>query len=116
MLRKNFFSPEELIAIVKDFRNAGLEPREVAMMAFSEKMSREAHSISREDVAELRSHGFSDEEILDIALTAAARNFYSKLLDALGAEPDADYLNLEADLREALAVGRPFGGGSRDQQ
>ena len=50
----------------------------------------------------------SDAEILDVILAAAARNFFSKILDATGAEPDAVYLDLEPQLREALVKGRAF--------
>lgn len=109
MLRANFFSAEQLEAIVRDFRNAGLEPAEVAMMAFAQKVTLHAHEVTPQDIADLRGHGFSDAEILDIALAAAARNFYSKVLDAIGAEPDEVYLKLEEGLRRALTVGRPFG-------
>jgi hypothetical protein len=59
----------------------------------------------------LRAYGLSDAEILDIVLTAAARTFFSKVLDALGAEPDAVYLNMAQELRQALTVGRSFGDG-----
>ncbi|MFZ1043031.1 MAG: hypothetical protein WCA79_16385 [Anaerolineales bacterium] len=52
---------------------------------------------------ELRHDGFSDEEILDIVLSAAARSLYTKVLDSLGAEPDDAYLELEPELRVALA-------------
>lgn len=41
-------------------------------------------------------------------ILAAWRNFFSKLLDAVGAEPDAAYQELESALREALTVGRAF--------
>ena len=68
-----------------------------------------AYKVTQKDIDELRSHGFSDAEILDVALTATARNFFSKTLDAVGAEPDPEYLKLENSLREVLAVGRPFG-------
>jgi alkylhydroperoxidase family enzyme len=54
-------------------------------------------------------HGFSDAEILDIALAAAARSFLSKVLDAVGAEPDGWFMDLQPELRQALSVGRPFG-------
>jgi len=40
---------------------------------------------------------------------AAARNIFSRVLGAVGAEPDPEYLDLDAGLRQALAVGRPFG-------
>ena len=109
MLSNNLFTPEQVRAIVQDFRNAGLEPAEVAMLAFIEKVIHDAHHISPEDIDELRSYGFSDEEILDITLAAAARSFFAKVLDAMGAEPDDVYMKLEEGLRETLSVGRPFG-------
>jgi hypothetical protein len=62
-----------------------------------------------QDIEELRGHDFSDTEILDSALVAAARNFFSKVLDAVGTEPDAQFLSPEENLRKTLAVGRQFG-------
>jgi len=78
------------------------------MMAYAEKIARNAYKVTPEDVDGLRAHGFSDAEILDIALTAAARSFLSKVLDAVGAEPDDWFMDLEPELRLALTVGRPF--------
>ena len=43
-----------------------------------------------------------------LLLAAAARCFFSRTLDALGALPDASYSDLDADLRAALVVGRPI--------
>ena len=43
-----------------------------------------------------------------MVLTVTARNFMSKTLDALGAEPDDALMDLEPELREALVIGRPF--------
>jgi len=77
-------------------------------MSFAEKITLQAHGVTPEDVEGLRRHGLTDTEILDIVLAASARNFFSKVLDAVGAEPDAAYLDLEPELREALARGRPF--------
>ena len=108
MLRKNLFSAEQIIAIVKDYRQAGLDPAEVAMMNFVQKIIRHAHTIKSEDVDDLRVFGLSDAEILDIVLATTLRAFWSKTLDAIGAEPDDAYLALEPELREALSLGRPF--------
>ena len=58
--------------------------------------------------AELRELGLSDAEIFDIAAAAAARCFFSKTLDALGVQPDAEYAALAPELREALVTGRPI--------
>lgn len=76
-------------------------------MAFAERIARDASSITASDVEGLRAHGFTDAEIFDVAAAAAARCFFSKLLDALGAEPDSAYLELEDDLRRRLTPGRP---------
>lgn len=108
LLRKNFFSADQLIAIVKDFRNAGLPPEEVAMMIFAQKLTTQAYQVSEHDIDELRKHSLSDEEILDVVLASAARNFFSKTLDALGAKPDEAYLELEPELLQVLTLGRPF--------
>ena len=48
----------------------------------------------------------------DITTTATARCFFSKTLDALGAEPDEVYLTLEKELRQTLTIGRPISGQS----
>ena len=41
------------------------------------------------------------------AAAAAARCFFSGLLDALGVRADASYRELDPALRDALTVGRP---------
>ncbi len=107
ILREKFFSPEQLARIARDYGAApDLTPAEVAMMAYAEQIARDATAITQADVDALRERGFTDEEIFDIAATATARCFFSKLLDALGAEPDAVYGDLEEELRHELVVGR----------
>jgi uncharacterized peroxidase-related enzyme len=101
------FTDDQVAAVARDFRTAGLPPEEVAMLAYAEKLTLDAGSITAEDVDELRRHGFSDEEIIDIALTAAYRNMQSRLYDALGAKPPgAEELKLEAALHRELTKGR----------
>jgi uncharacterized peroxidase-related enzyme len=109
VLRSRFFSATQVEAIVQDFRHAGLEPAEVAMLAYAEKIILHAYKVTPEEIDGLRAHGFSDADILDIALTAAARSFISKMIDAVGAEPDEKYMEVEPALRQTLTVGRPFG-------
>jgi uncharacterized peroxidase-related enzyme len=108
VLRSTLFSADEVEAIARDYRTAGLTPAEVAMMSLAQKVTLNAYQVSAEDIEALRHHGFSDEEILDIVLTAAAQSFFSEVLDALGAEPNRAYSELPPELREALAIGRPF--------
>ena len=108
ILVSKFFSAEQVEALTRDYHHAGLEPAEVAMMAYAEKIARHAYKVTPEDIDGLRAHGFSDTDILDVALTAAARSFLSKVLDAIGVEPDDWFMDLEPELRQALTVGRPF--------
>ena len=72
------------------------------MLDFAEKVVLEADRISESDVAGLRGHGFSDEEIFDVAAAAAARCFYTKVLGATGTEPDDGLSDLQSALAEAV--------------
>jgi uncharacterized peroxidase-related enzyme len=85
-----------------------LDERDRAVMAFAEKIVDDASSVTQSDVDGLRALGLSEEDVVDVAAAAAARCFFSKLLDSLGIEPDASYAALDPSLREALVVGRPI--------
>jgi uncharacterized peroxidase-related enzyme len=107
VLAEKVFDPAAVTAIAKGTPEAPLEPRERAMMAFAEKVALHAERIAAADVDGLRAHGYRDEEIFDVAAAAAARCFFSKILDALGVEADSAFNDLDPAMREALTVGRP---------
>ena len=109
VLTTRFMEPEALRAIVADHRNSGLDEVDVAVMDLAEKVADDATSVTQADIDRLRELGLTDPEILDIVLAAAARCFFSKVLDGVGALPDREYEDkLEPGLREALTVGRPI--------
>jgi uncharacterized peroxidase-related enzyme len=110
LLRSKLVTDSQLEAIARDYRQAGLTPAEVAIMAFAEKVTSHANSVTAEDIEALRRHGLSDTEIFDVVLTAAARCFFSKVLDAVGVTPDEAFMDLDESLRRVLAVGRQIGG------
>jgi alkylhydroperoxidase family enzyme len=95
-----------VLAVQRDFRNAGLPEREVAMLAYAEKIARNAAEVGEADIAALREAGFSDLEICDIAVCASFRCFVSRFFDAVGADPDAVYLDPDPEFREAMTVGK----------
>jgi uncharacterized peroxidase-related enzyme len=107
ILADEFLGPDAVRGVA-DGDGAGLDPRDRAVMGLADQVVEDATAISREDVDGLRSLGLSDEEILGVVLAAAARCFFSKALDALGAEPDHKYADLDPALRDALTVGRPI--------
>ncbi|HKD94017.1 MAG TPA: hypothetical protein VKB43_04830 [Gaiellaceae bacterium] len=88
----------------------GLDDADRAIMAFAEQVVADATAITAEDVEELHRQGLSDGEIFDVVLAATIRCFFSKTLDALGVQPDADYAELDPAFRDALTVGRPIAG------
>jgi uncharacterized peroxidase-related enzyme len=109
VLRDNFYDAARLREIVIDRHRAGLDPPDVAVMDFAERVTADAGSVTATDVAALRAHGLSDGEILDVALAAALRCFFSKVVDAMGVEPDAVYrTDLEPELREVLTEPGPL--------
>jgi uncharacterized peroxidase-related enzyme len=108
VLMANFLEPETLRALVDDYRTADLGPADLAVMELADKVVQDATSVTQADVDRLRTLGLTDGEILDVVLAAAARCFFSKTLDALGAQPDAKYSELDPDLRDTLTVGRPI--------
>ena len=91
----------QLLRIANDYRDAELSPAEVAMMEYAEKLSVDASTMTNADSQRLRDHGFSDREIVDITLAAAARNFYSRAIQALAAEVE-DVPGVSQALAEAL--------------
>ncbi|MCL7938722.1 hypothetical protein M8009_00180 [Halomonas sp. ATCH28] len=60
--------------------------------------------------------GSVDDEVFDIVAVAAARAFFTKVLDGLGAQADVAYRELAPELREALTVGRPIAGDDERQE
>jgi uncharacterized peroxidase-related enzyme len=104
VLADKFMGADEVAGLVTD---QPTDPVDRAVMGFARKVALGADQITQADVDHLRVLGLSDEDVLDVALAAAARCFFSKTLDATGTTPDSAYhALLPAGLREVLTVGR----------
>ena len=100
---------DDVLAIARGERPQSLSDAEVAMLDYARQIARDASRINYGHVEALKkTHGFSDAEIFDIAAIASARSFFTKILDALGSEPDVGFMSIDAELRTALTVGRPI--------
>ena len=106
ILESKFYDRRQLEAIMRDFRDADLDKADVAIMAFAEKVALHAYRVTLEDIETLRGHGLTDAEVFDIALAAALRCFFSKVLDSMGAEPDEAYAEA-ATLLELVPLAEP---------
>lgn len=96
-----FMTEEELIRLARNHHAADLSAAEVAMMDFAFRLSTDASAMNDGDSQTLRDAGFSDREIVDIALAAAARNYFSKALQALAVDVDVPP-GLSRELQDAL--------------
>ena len=103
-----FIGEEEVCKIARDEASDVLTDAEQEMILYARKVARDASQDTREDVDRLKEHGLTDAEIFDIAAAVAGRAFLTKLLDALGVEPDFEFNQLPAALLETLTVGRPL--------
>ena len=108
VLVDQFDGPEAVSTIVTAPATAALAPVDRAVMALADKVAAGAAHMTEDDLSELRNLGVADTDILDVILTAAARCFFSSVLDAVGAEPDAAFHALDPAAREALTIGRPI--------
>lgn len=67
-----------------DYRTAPISDGEKALFAFLDRVNGDSGSIRREDVAELKRHGWTEEAIYDAVTVCALFNFYNRWIDATG--------------------------------
>lgn len=103
-----FIKEEGVLALAAGETDGVITDAEAAVVDFARKVARDASSISQQDVDTLRTVGYSDAEVFDIATAVAGRSFLTKILDALGVEMDVTSMDLSEAFREAVAVGRPI--------
>jgi uncharacterized peroxidase-related enzyme len=103
-----FIPEEDVLALARGDVPASLSAAEAAMVAFARKVASDASSVEASDVDELKQHGFTDGEVFDISAAAAARAFWTKLVESLGVEPEPPFRAMSSSFRNALAVGRPL--------
>jgi len=84
-----------------------LEPLDAAVLRFAAKVAADASAVEQADVDELRALGLSDRDVADVVYAAAARAFFTAVLDGLGARLDArTAAAFDPDLLRAMVVGR----------
>ncbi len=96
-------------AIAADPSGANLDATDRAVVDFATQVAQDASSITADDVQRLRDHGLDDPEIVDVVLAAAARAFFTKVLDALGVQADVQLgETFDPEVRRQVTVGRPI--------
>ena len=78
-------------ALVMNYRYAPVDERTRAMLDFAVKLTQASGEIEEPDRAALRTHGFGDRDIWDIAAVAAFFNMTNRLASATGMQPNPEY-------------------------
>lgn len=93
--RQGGYSVQAVIDLIRDWRGAGLSPKEEAMLAFADKMCLRSHTIAREDIDGLRRGGFTEEQVVALIFLVGWLVTDAIVPNALGPEPD----NFSKDFR-----------------
>ena len=80
-----------MAAVATDFRKAELSDADRGMLEFTEKLTLTPGAMSETDVEELRRLGFDDGAIHDIVQVAALFNYYDRLADGMGIDPEPEW-------------------------
>lgn len=77
--------------VAVNWRKAEIPPRQRAMLEFAMKVCERSHEIDEADVAALRPHGFSDEDIWDIAAITAFFGLSNRMANVSGMRPNDEF-------------------------
>ena len=77
--------------IAVNYRKADITPRQRAMLDFAMKVSRAAEEISEADFADVASHGFSDDDIWDIAAIAGFFALSNRIANVTGMRANDEF-------------------------
>ena len=93
-VRKYSKDPKLAETIVANYRAADLDPRTRAMLDFAWKMTVEPWGIEEADRVRLRTAGFTDRDIWDIAAVAGFYNMSNRVASATDMRPNDEYYSM----------------------
>ena len=74
-----------------DYTRASLADGDRAMLDFAIKLTLRPGEVVADDLEVLRRHGFDDAAIHDVVQVTALFNYYDRLADGLGVDPEPDW-------------------------
>ena len=87
-LRSAVESDGQRQAVQDDYHSASLTAREVSLLDFAVKLTKQPADVQRHDLDALRVHGFTDEQLVDAVHCIGYFNFINRVLDGLGVDPE----------------------------
>ncbi|WP_419904616.1 peroxidase-related enzyme [Kiloniella sp.] len=83
--------------VAVNYRKADISPRQTAMLDFAMKVSNNAQSTSDADFQTLYEHGFSDEDIWDIAAITAFFGLSNRMANFTSMRPNDEFYSMARD-------------------
>jgi uncharacterized peroxidase-related enzyme len=77
--------------VAANYRKADITPRQRAMLDFAMKVSQEAQLVSEADFAALSEHGFSEDDIWDIAAISAFFALSNRMANVTAMRPNDEF-------------------------
>jgi uncharacterized peroxidase-related enzyme len=77
--------------VAVNYRKADITPRQKAMLDFAMKVALEAQLVADADFATLAGHGFSDDDVWDIAAIAAFFALSNRMANVTGMRPNDEF-------------------------
>ena len=75
-------------AVIRDYREANLEPATRALMDYAALVTNEPSSVTDGTIDGLRAHGWDDAEILAATEIIGFFNYYARMANALSIDPE----------------------------
>jgi uncharacterized peroxidase-related enzyme len=91
ILRIRAKSPQIADQIAVNYRKADITPRQRAMLDFAMKVSTEAHKVSEQDFTEIASHGFTNDDIWDVAAISAFFALSNRMANVTAMRPNDEF-------------------------
>ncbi len=80
--------------IAINYLNADLTPRQRGMLDFAVKVAARSHDVNDADLAALRAHGMTDEDIWDIGAIAALFALSNRMANLMALRPNDEFYTL----------------------
>jgi uncharacterized peroxidase-related enzyme len=77
--------------VAVNYRKADITARQKAMLDFAMKVALQAHMTSEDDFTALSNHGFSNDDVWDIAAIAAFFGLSNRLANVTGMRPNDEF-------------------------
>jgi len=84
MLNAIGYDSNKIGELNQDYKSSSHSEKEKTVFDFALKLSNESYKITEKDHQNLKKHGFTEQQILEIITVASLHNFVNRFVDALG--------------------------------